>query len=326
LSAEDILALVRKRSALASEGAGREELRGMLRDAQLELTLRLGKMGRSSETMDAASLRRALNETRAMMRGLDVGLRDLVVDRATDAAEQSAADTHRYMKKMTSDVEGQPLPVREGEMVERAVEGSRAAVIGRLLGTRTEPGVIARYDDAAVGGVEEVLKRGYVLGMSNADVRSMLIESAPFLRGKPASLAERVLRTEVHGAYSRASWEATKAADDELGGNQLVRILCATFDSRTGSDSYFLHGMVRRLDEPFEWDGFFYMTPPNRPNDREVVVPHHVDWPISNHLRPRPYALGAARWRAEGRKGAPPRRPVMSTVQMRNRGEGQEDA
>jgi hypothetical protein len=51
-------------------------------------------------------------------------------------------------------------------------------------------------------------------------------------------------------------------------------------------------------------------------NDREVVVPHRIHWPVPATLKPRGDGEVAARWSAEGRKGSPPARPLMSTVDM----------
>jgi len=58
------------------------------------------------------------------------------------------------------------------------------------------------------------------------------------------------------------------AAEDEF-----AKQLVATRDDRTGDDSLFVDGQVRRLMEEFEDnEGRRYQHPPNRPNDREVVV------------------------------------------------------
>lgn len=82
----------------------------------------------------------------------------------------------------------------------------------------------------------------------------------------------------------------------------------------SNSDSIAVHGQVRRVSEAFQsWFGP-YMHPPNRPNDREVVVPHNVAWALPDALKPRSDAEVAARWALEGRTGSPPPRPLMSTI------------
>lgn len=126
----------------------------------------------------------------------------------------------------------------------------------------------------------------------------------------------------INGAYTgntmaalnRSSWEGIRAADDELG--DMVKILCATIDGRTGWDSLQVHGQIRRPDEAFEWNGGFYQNPPNRPNDREVVVPHRISWPIPDELHPRSDAEVVAAWQRDRRKGSPPARAERSTVPL----------
>jgi len=121
------------------------------------------------------------------------------------------------------------------------------------------------------------------------------------------------------GVYNRASLDASRELDDQLG--DVVKILCATFDGRTAWDSYLVHGQIRRVDEPFEcpeYNGSVhrYMHPPNRPNDREVVVTHRVAWPIPPELRPRPRSEAASRWADAGYSRAMPATPRQTTVPL----------
>lgn len=82
------------------------------------------------------------------------------------------------------------------------------------------------------------------------------------------------------------------------------------------SDSYAVHGQIRKPEEAFQsWFGF-YQHPPNRPNDREVVVPHRMSWPIPPYLAWKTDAQVIARWHYDGRKGHPPPRPKMTTVPL----------
>jgi hypothetical protein len=56
------------------------------------------------------------------------------------------------------------------------------------------------------------------------------------------------------------------------------------------------------------------MHPPNRPNDREVTVPHRISWPIPDYLQPLGDGDYQARFMQEHPKGSPPGRPKMETV------------
>jgi len=106
----------------------------------------------------------------------------------------------------------------------------------------------------------------------------------------------------------------------------MVKILVAGFDDRTAWDSYQVHGQIRKLSEPFEWitrDGqrIAYMTPPNRPNDRETVIYHRVVMPIPDDLKP----VSDAEYEAvfvkqckskKNKSPSPPARPRMTTVPL----------
>jgi hypothetical protein len=201
-------------------------------------------------------------------------------------------------------------------MVDAAIQGTNASLLRRLVGegAGAKPGILARYGAATIESFEQQLQLGLVAKKSFAEMKAALIEQSPFLQGAPASWAERIVRTETMGAYNRGAWEATREADTELG--DVVKILSAVFDDRTGSDSYAVHGQIRRPNEAFEWWDGLYQHPPNRPNDRETVVTHRIAWKIPAYLRWRDSGAVAARWKAEKRKGRPPERPMMTTVPL----------
>lgn len=91
------------------------------------------------------------------------------------------------------------------------------------------------------------------------------------------SRGERIVRTETMNAYSRAHLLGSQEMDAQDPG--YLKQLVATFDARTGADSVFVHGQIRELDKPFRDNaGRLYMHPPNRPNDREVVVLVRPEW------------------------------------------------
>ena len=181
-------------------------------------------------------------------------------------------------------------------MIDRVSRGTEASVLRRLSTSGTpqssmqEPhpakqGILDRYGMNVIDSFEETLQMAMVTQMPWAEVREKIIENSPFLKnrrpgafdGKGDALvwAERIVRTETMYAYNAASWETSRQAQETLG--DVIRILCATFDDRTGADSYAVHGQIRRTNEPFEyWGGSKFMHPPNRSNDREIVVDHRM--------------------------------------------------
>lgn len=93
----------------------------------------------------------------------------------------------------------------------------------------------------------------------------------------------RLARTELHHVYNLGKLESMRAVEkDQIRG--LKKALYHPLDHRTEKDSLKIRAKdpVLPLDEPFRytWDGRerVFMTPPDRPNDRSVLIPYHDDW------------------------------------------------
>jgi hypothetical protein len=209
----------------------------------------------------------------------------------------------------------QGLQLDEAAMFESAVSGTKTSILSRIAGDPdhpARPGVLARYGTTVIGHFERELQQRFLAKTPWDEVKDRLVASSPFLQGAPAHWAERIVRTEVMNASNRSAWESIRNADEQLG--DACKILSCGIDFRTGADSIAVHGQIRKVEEAFEsWFGAF-QHPPDRPNDRATVVPHRVSWPIPDYLAPRSDGEVASRWRQEGRKGSPPARPLMSTI------------
>ena len=96
--------------------------------------------------------------------------------------------------------------------------------------------------------------------------------------------AERICRTEMQYAYGASHQRCLEETAQEV--PRLMKRLVATFDERTGDDSKVLNGQTVPFDKPFVWMKqsklgavrVEYMQPPNRPNDRECVIPWRADY------------------------------------------------
>lgn len=324
LRPEQVLALDRKAAIKMASQVGVLKMQKVLRRAQAELNQRLRQAEELSAeagqtTFTEAQVRVALAQVREVTRFVQGGMRSVVVDQGDLSAKLAATNTVKYMKAADQRFRGvgtQPIALDEAMMLDRAARGAHSSILHRLLSDPENParrGILERYGDGVVQRFEETLQVRFVARTPWEQVKQQLVAESPFLQEVPGHWAERIVRTEVMAAHGASSWEAMREADQQLDGT-VCKILCATFDTRTGSDSYAVHGQIRRVDEAFEsWFGL-YMHPPNRPNDREVVVPHRTTWPIPASLEPRSDADVLARWRQEKRKGSPPTRPKMSTV------------
>jgi hypothetical protein len=326
----DVLAQDHQDSLGLLRRLGVDKTKGILQRAQRDLERRLDQAvrGPGADSFTAVQMRTALAQVRQAVAHVQRGVRDVVLEGAGVASEHSAENLRRYLESANKMFAGvaRPLGLDLAAMVDAGTSGARASVLRRLssAGTPAEgadaephpagPGILDRYGMATVGHFEEILQRSLVSRAPWGEVKEQLTEASPFLQGAPKFWAERIARTELHGVYNRAGWESIREADQQLG--DMVKILSATFDDRTAADSYAVHGQIRRPEEAFQsWFGL-YQHPPNRPNDREVVVPHRLSWPIPPYLAQKTDEQVQARWIYDGRKGRCPPRPKMTTVPL----------
>ena len=327
-AAGDLLERNRREALALQQGAGLRDTRRLLERAQKDLQARLRVLetkGLGAQTFTRVQLEATLRQVEAVLRQLAPGLRQVIVGGAQRAADQAAAHTADYLRRADEAFRGagvQPLALREARMMSAAIEGSRASVLRRLASSG-EPGedgevhpakrgILERYGVETIGHFERTLQKGVLARKTRAEMAEDIQRDSPFLKGAPAHWAHRIVRTELHAASNRAGWESIREAGEQLDG--MVKILSSVFDDRTGSDSIAAHGQIRKPDEPFEtWNGLS-QHPPDRSNDRAVVTPHRLAWPLPEYLKPWPWDRVLARWKTEGHKDAPPQRPLMSTV------------
>lgn len=96
----------------------------------------------------------------------------------------------------------------------------------------------------------------------------------------------QITRTELHGAYANGKLNGMKSLWKEGKGSlpDLKKTLFHPMDKRTGEDSKWLNknNPIIPIDEPFEykWAGKLrtYMAPPDRPNDRSILIPYRDSW------------------------------------------------
>lgn len=278
--------------------------RELLQGAERNLVERLRGMAGGTATFTNIRMQSTLAQIRDVLRGYILpGMQGLVVTSAEEQAKMAGQGTIDYLnaaEKQYKGIGAQALALDEASMMDAATSGARASVLRRLASSGTpaqgadaEPhkakvGILQRYGMNVIEHFEGIFRTNLLARSSFEDTRNQIVAASPFLQGKPASWSERIVRTESMNANGRATFEATQEAHEQLG--DLVKILMATFDNRTGQDSWNQHGQIRRPTEPFEYvadngDRSFYQHPPNRPNDREIVVTHRESWPLPPALR-----------------------------------------
>ena len=335
-SPKDVLTLNRQIAFKLADSVGKRRTLDVLEKAQATLVKRLAQVQPGQGTFTAVQRDVTLRQVQDTVRALNGDMRTVLLDQADSMADAATEGLFQYLHvagKEFTGVSGIPLALREAAVLDRAHMGARSSVLYRL-GTSGDPdsaleneeehrakqGILDRYGIATIGQFEELLQQGMLTQKPFSEIRDELVSASPFLQGQPKFWAERMVRTESMGAYNRAGWEGIREADDELG--DMVKILSATFDERTGWDSYQVHGQIRRPDEAFEWADGLYQSPPNRPNDREIVVPHRISWPIPPYLKWKSDEEVLECYMRQRKKGTPGPRPEMTTVPMEEFGKG----
>lgn len=177
--------------------------------------------------------------------------------------------------------------------------------IGRLHGLvrdqipslmRAHATSMARFGAQLVGRMEGELGAGMSLG----ETPSKLIARVGAVGDLEWYRAERIVRTELSFAAGRGARAAADEQADELGGDlwsrwtEHVSDAGAPLDDRVGVDSEAMHGQVAPPGEPFTQPptnrqgdlvseslaGREWTAPPNRPNDRAVLVPWRAHWGV----------------------------------------------
>jgi hypothetical protein len=332
-SARELLVRNREEAKKLTEKIGVARMRKILEASEHDLLKRL-KGGSKQGTFTYEQSKVALAQVREVLKGVKTGIQDTLVDSAKPIAEKATEGTVDYLGRMDKQFKGivQPMALDEAAVFERAVNGAQTSLLRRLASSGepvvgadgiphpAKQGILDRYGENTIGHFEDILQRGVLTKKSWADMRSEITEASPFLQGAPGYWSERIVRTESQGMLNRANWEANREADAQLG--DMVKITSGVFDDRTASDSYASHGMIRRPEEAFEtWFGLM-QHPPDRPNDRSLIVPHRIAWPIPPYLAWKTNEEIAKRWAMEKRKGPIPPRPKMTTIELERFGKG----
>ena len=202
---------------------------------------------------------------------------------------------------------GSPAPVRFDTLA--WLEGNTA----QLSRTRLQAfrGSFQRYGAAAVAEIEDALGKLALTGQPWTRARPQVHAAIRGVVGDRQWMVDRILRTETSAIYNGTTLAAMIEEDSEA--SPMLKRLVATFDRVTGRDSVAVHGQVRPVREPFSDGKRSYMAPPNRPHDREIVVPHKGAWgpDLPRLSRPPPVPAETSAPELPARARPRPKRPAV---------------
>ncbi len=93
---------------------------------------------------------------------------------------------------------------------------------------------------------------------------------------------ERIVRTELHNVVNLGKLRGMEEMSEDV--PDLLKTLMHPMDARTGKDSMYAAKLklVAKIEEEFEYTWMKqtrkFMTPPDRPNDRSIIVPYRKEW------------------------------------------------
>ena len=223
------------------------------------------------DTFSAQQLRGVLTQVDAAITAMSISLSTGMQEQAGIFALRGVEDGITELQKFEKIFQGAVVPIN----------------INRMLAAQETSNFLLNKYEASINAYSEDLRASIVGSLTNealaeSPLSSVVRRLGQFFVGEEWKLL-RIARTEFHNIYNLGKQNSLTEVRDEVLPD-LMKTLMHPMDSRTGADSIALakENPIVPIDEPFvqEWRGkkFIFMTPPNRPNDRAVLVPYRDAW------------------------------------------------
>lgn len=239
-----------------------KEIRSELRD----------RLDRAHEsTFTAQQLRGVLTQVDAAIIAMNISLKTGMKEAALPAALMGVEHQLSELAKFQDHFQGAVVPIN---------------INAQLVAQDTANFLINQYDSSLDAYSESVRS-----GLVGALTQEMLLESplskvvksmGQYFQGEEWKL-QRIARTELHSIYNIAKLGGMEEVKEQVLPD-LMKTLIHPMDMRTGQDSKFAASLelIVPLDKPFKyrWKGKtrVFVTPPDRPNDRAILVPYRREW------------------------------------------------
>ena len=254
-----------------------------LQEAEAELRAALVRLGlKGSDTFTAQQYRRALVQLRqaqSRIRATNPILFDLLANNISHVSSNAIAHLQEELVTFSKRY--------KGTLNDLAIDESALIAHGERMLIPRFKGSAARY----AGGLFQDIKRQLAIGMLRGETFGEMTtrlartaglrnprgagpdEAAAGLFKKYRGWANRLVRTEVIGAYNDQFHQALKELNEDDGGYKMQ--WNAALDRRVCGICKDLDGQVAKLNEPFRGG---YWRPPAHPNCRCALVAWHKDF------------------------------------------------
>lgn len=276
--------LHRRQVAGVIELRGVRRLSGIYDDARGELELKLRRLVRAGkgDTFGATHLRLVVGQVRDSIRGFEGHFQEHLVQTGRIAGTIAPRQVSHMIGAVETEL-GRMTPVVQAAQV-AVIRGVYPGVAPTLLDRYRKQTRL--YGPAALLSIKDKLAHSMIQGEDVDEAVNRLVKTGGLFDGERYR-AERIVRTEMSWTFGVARQRSMEELKPVV--PKLMKKLVATRDSREGDDSKELDGQTVPVDQPFIWHVkdssgkptgkiVHYMQPPNRPNDREVVIPWIAGW------------------------------------------------
>ncbi len=234
-------------------------------------------------TFTEQQLNVVLVQVQAAILAIKQDLQKGLVDASEILGQRGISDLIREVKRFSKKFEGSVQPIN----IDAAVIASRAQT---FLVNKHEASLSA-YSEALRSQITTQITQSMIgRDTSQRTVSQLVSNVGRFFVGEEWKLT-RIVRTELHNIYNYSKLEAMN--DARAGIPDLKKSLMHPIDNRTGEDSKQLaeQNPIVDMDEPFVFtfvrqrqsgppvrERREFMFPPDRPNDRAILVPFRKEW------------------------------------------------
>lgn len=224
----------------------------------------------SDDQFTAQQLRGVLVQVEAAIQAMREELKTGMSEAAKRSALEGVRDLVAEIEEFSKKFEGAVIPIRLPESV-------ISADTSDFLFNRYQASIEAYSED-----LRQLMARELTdLSIMERPFSEMVQKVSRFFIGEEWKI-NRIARTELHNVYNIGKLNGMRESKDQI--PDLQKGLIHPLDHRTGEDSVQAakEDLVAEIDKPFKftWKGEtrVFMAPPDRPNDRAILVPYRESW------------------------------------------------
>lgn len=224
-----------------------------------------------SNTFTAQQLRGVLAQVEGAISAMTESLKGEMDSAARETATSGINDLISEIRKFDQHFMGAVTPINLNVAI--LADDTKTFLLNRYQAS------LDAYGQDLIGQLTQNISNAALMEMPYGQLIQKL---GQFFLGEEWKL-HRIVRTELHNVYNIGKMNGMEAVQEQYLPD-LQKTLIHPMDSRTGEDSKQAArlDLVVDIDEPFRyrWKGEIreFMAPPDRPNDRAILVPYRKSW------------------------------------------------